>query len=162
LYFTIKQLCFTTVCLYFTQSFLFTMKSLSQTPRNIGRNIERIREIRGMKQDTLAQALGVSQQTVSKIEQSGNVEEDKLAQIADALGVSSETIKNFNEDAAINNIHTNHTFNDSSSLNNNVHCTFNPLEKLIDVIEENKKLYERLLKEKDAVIEMYKKQQQTS
>jgi len=46
---------------------------------HIGRKISRIREIRGIKQDHLAIELGISQQTISKIEQSETVEEEHLA-----------------------------------------------------------------------------------
>lgn len=46
---------------------------------HIGRKISRIREIRGIKQDHLAIEMGVSQQTISKIEQSETVEEENLA-----------------------------------------------------------------------------------
>jgi len=38
----------------------------TNTTNHIGRKISRIRELRGMKQETLAIELGVSQQTVSK------------------------------------------------------------------------------------------------
>jgi transcriptional regulator with XRE-family HTH domain len=130
----------------------------------LGKKIKRIRELKGIKQEALASKLGISQQTISLLEQSDEIDEERLAQVAKALDVSVEAIKNFNEDAAINNFNYN-TFNDSSSLNsgneNNL-CTFNPIEKLIDVMEENKQLYERLLKEKDGVIEMYKKLQKAS
>jgi transcriptional regulator with XRE-family HTH domain len=47
-------------------------------PTHIGRKISRIRELRGMKQEALAQALGVSQQTVSNIENSESVEDHLL------------------------------------------------------------------------------------
>ena len=39
-------------------------------PKHIGRNISRIRELREMKQEALANAIGVSQQTISNIENS--------------------------------------------------------------------------------------------
>jgi transcriptional regulator with XRE-family HTH domain len=42
---------------------------------HIGRKISRIRDIKGIKQDYLALELGVSQQTISKIEQSAEVDE---------------------------------------------------------------------------------------
>ncbi len=119
---------------------------------HIGRKIERIRELKGMKQDTLAHKIGVSQQTISRIEQSEEIEDEKLQQIADALDVSVETIKAFNEDAAINNINN---FHDNSTVNTIINSQFNPVEKIIE-------LYERLLKEKDEAIEMYKKQQNAS
>lgn len=122
-------------------------------PKHIGRNISRIRELREMKQEALAMAIGVSQQTISTIENSETVDEDKLAQIATALGVSAEAIKNFNEDSLINII--NNTFSDfkdnASAINYG--CTFNPLDKVIELYNEKEKLYERLLQaEKDKIV----------
>jgi transcriptional regulator with XRE-family HTH domain len=117
-------------------------------PKHIGRNISRIRELRGMKQEALAMAIGVSQQTISNIEGSENVEDDKLELIAKELGITSEAIKNFSEENVINYFNT---FNDQST-GFNTNCTFNPLDKLLESHEENKKLYERLLQaEKDKV-----------
>ena len=56
--------------------------STATKPNHIGRKISRIRELRGMKQDALAIELGVSQQSVSLMEQSETIEEDKLEQVA--------------------------------------------------------------------------------
>ena len=109
---------------------------------HLGRKISRIREIRGIKQDHLAFELGVSQQTISKIEQSEEVEDAMLEKIAGVLGVSADAIKNFSEEGIVNFFNT---FNDSSTSTFNNHCTFNPLDKLMEVVEENKSLYERLL-----------------
>jgi len=75
---------------------------------NIGRKISRIRELRGMKQETLAAELGVSQQTVSKLEQSEEIEDSTLEKIANVLGVSKEAIKNYSDEAVINNIQNNY------------------------------------------------------
>jgi transcriptional regulator with XRE-family HTH domain len=122
---------------------------------HIGRKISRIREIRGIKQDYLAIELGVSQQTISKIEQSEDVEDATLEKIAKILGVSTEGIKNFNEEALINNINSSY---DNSTFNVNNHCTFNPLDKLMEVVEENKKLYERLLQSEREKLELFKKE----
>ena len=126
---------------------LFTMTTTK--PKHIGRNISRIRELRGMKQEALAIAIGVSQQTISNIENSENIDEDKLELIAKELGVSAEAIKNFNDETVFNII--GNTYHDNaSSINYN--CSFNPLDKLVEVYEENKQLYERLLQaEKDKV-----------
>lgn len=112
---------------------------------HIGRKISRIRELRGMKQEALAAELGISQQAVSKIEQSADVEDSALEKIAKVLGITKDAIKNFNEEGVINYFNT---FNDHSFNNgayNAFGCTFNPIEKWMEVIEENKKLYERLL-----------------
>ncbi|TCN57387.1 XRE family transcriptional regulator [Flavobacterium circumlabens] len=119
-------------------------------PNHIGRKISRIRELRDMKQEALAQALGISQQTISAIENSESVEEERLIEVAKALGVTVEAIKNFSEEAAINYFNTfNESPNNYFGLN---HCTFNPLDKLMETVEENKKLYERLLQsEKDKI-----------
>lgn len=114
-------------------------------PKHIGRNISRIRELREMKQEALAQAIGVSQQTISTIENSESVDEDKLQQIAEALGVSAEAIKAFSEEGVINyfnNIYDNENSPIHIATTNN-NCTFNPLDKVVE-------LYERLLQaEKD-------------
>jgi transcriptional regulator with XRE-family HTH domain len=112
-------------------------------PKHIGRNISRIRELRGMKQEALAFAIGVSQQSVSNIEGSETVEEALLEKISNALNVSSEGIRQFSEEAVFNII--NNTFTDSSSNNNNYLCSINPLDKILE-------LYERLVQaEKDKV-----------
>ena len=120
------------------------------TKSHIGRKISRIRELRDMKQEALAAALGVSQQAVSNIENSENVDDDKLEQIAKALGVTAEGIKQFSEEAVFNIIsNTYHnTSSDTSTLiasSLNYQPTFNTVEKIVE-------LYERLLQaEKDKV-----------
>lgn len=115
-------------------------------PKHIGRNISRIRELRDMKQEALALAIGTTQQSISIIEGSESVDDEKLKTIADALGVSSEAIKNFSEDAVFNII--GNTYNDDSSSIKNYNCTFNPLDKLLEAIDKNEQLYERLFKSK--------------
>lgn len=123
--------------------------STATKPKHIGRNISRIRELKDMKQDALAFALGITQQTISNIENSETVDEQRLIEIAKALDVSVEAIKNFSEEAVFNYFNT---FNDAVSnssfgqgANNNYDCTFNPLDKVVE-------LYERLVQaEKDKV-----------
>ncbi|MCP2025925.1 transcriptional regulator with XRE-family HTH domain [Flavobacterium sp. HSC-32F16] len=117
-------------------------------PKHIGRNISRIRELKDMKQEALAQAIGTNQQTISAIENSETVDEQRLIEIAKALDVSVEAIKNFSEEGVFNYFNT---FNDAVSNSSfgqgtyNNECTFNPLDKVVE-------LYERLLQaEKDKV-----------
>ena len=120
------------------------------TKNHIGRKISRIRELRDMKQEALAAALGISQQAVSNIENSATVEDSKLEEIAKALGVTAEGIKQFSEEAVFNIIsNTYHnTSSDTSTLiasSLNYQPTFNTVEKIVE-------LYERLLQaEKDKV-----------
>ncbi|MFZ0597568.1 MAG: helix-turn-helix transcriptional regulator [Flavobacterium sp.] len=118
---------------------------------HIGRKISRIRELRDMKQEALAYEMGISQQTISAIENSETVDDEKLAEVAKALGVSVEAIKNFSDEAAINYFNTlyDHSNNGSQGAFAN-NCAFNPLDKMMELVDENKKLYERLLQaEKD-------------
>jgi len=120
--------------------------STKPSSTHIGRKISRIRELCGIKQETLASEMGVSQQTVSRMEQAETIEDEVLEKVAGVLGVSSEAIKNYSDEAVIYNIQNNY---EGSSVNSSPvvanHCSFNPLDKLMEVIEENKKLYERLL-----------------
>ena len=117
-------------------------------PNPIGRKISRIRELREMKQEALAQALGTNQQAISAIENSETIDEEKLKAIAEALGVTVEGIKNFSEEAAINyfNTFTDTDFtNSQGAFSQNHQCSFNPLDKVVE-------LYERLVQaEKDKV-----------
>ncbi|MCV9932560.1 helix-turn-helix domain-containing protein [Flavobacterium sp. LS1R47] len=119
-------------------------------PKHIGRNISRIRELRGMKQEALAIAIGVSQQSVSNIEASETIDEEKLQAIAVVLGVSTEAIRNYSDEAVFNII--SNTYHNTSSDNStliassvNYQPTFNTVDKIIE-------LYERLVQaEKDKV-----------
>lgn len=123
---------------------------------HIGKKISRIRELRGVKQDILALELGISQQMVSKIEQSEVLEDELLERVSKALGVTVDGIKNFSEEAVFNYFNT---FNDNSGSgaffsSTNLHCTFNPIDKLVEGMEENKRLYERLLVAEHEKIEL--------
>lgn len=120
-----------------------------------GRNLKRFREMLGVKQEALAFDLGDdwSQKKVSRLEEKEVIEDDILDQVAAVLKVPVQAFKNFNEEAAINYINT---FGDNSFSNgafNAYNCTFNAIEKLIEVMDENKKLYEKLLQaEKEKVV----------
>lgn len=130
--------------------------STKPSSTHIGRKISRIREIRGIKQETLASELGVSQQTVSRMEQSETIEDDVLAKVAEILGVSSEAIKNYSDEAVIYNIQNNYEGSHNQGANVGSQVNFNPIDKLIELFEENKKLYERLLQAEIAKNELLK------
>jgi transcriptional regulator with XRE-family HTH domain len=118
-----------------------------------GRNIKRIREILGIKQEVLAHDLGLSQQAVSQIEQKEALDQDILEKVARALKVPAEAIINFDEQAAVNfisNTFNNNSHDQSNFYALNVNPTFNPLDKIIE-------LYERIIKEKNEAIERLEK-----
>jgi len=117
-----------------------------------GRNIKRFREMLGIKQEALAYELGDdwNQKKISLLEQKETIEPAILQQVSTALKIPVEALQNFDEEQAINIIAN--TFHDSAVANTftesaqaNFKCTFNPIDKLVEVFEENKNLYERLL-----------------
>lgn len=121
----------------------YAMSTAEKRP-HLGKKIERIREFRGIKQNTLAKALGISQQAVSRMESSEEVDEERLERVADALGVNVDAIKNFNEEATLNIIQNNY-----DNAQYNVNYQFNPIEKLTE-------LYERLLQSEREKVELLK------
>lgn len=131
-----------------------------------GRNIKRFREMLGIKQDALALDLGDdwTQKKVSLLEQKEEIEPTLLQQIADVLRVPPEAIRNFDEEAAIVNIQHNYegANSGSGSIGQNFnHNSFNPIEKLVDAMEENKRLYEALLKSEREKIALLEKMLET-
>lgn len=115
-----------------------------------GRNIKRFREMLGIKQEGLALELGEdwNQRKISLLEQKEVIEEELLAEVAKVLKVPVEAIKNFDEEAAVNVISNTFTSNDSSTLNAiNHYCTFNPLDKIVE-------LYEALVKSEKEKVEL--------
>lgn len=117
--------------------------------RHIGRNIQRVRMYLGVKQESLAVDLGISQQEVSRIERGNKIEEKMISQIADVLGVSPDIIRDFDENKVINNINhiKDNTFHQSSSSSNTKQ--FDPFEKIVE-------LYKRLLKSEKEKTELLK------
>ncbi len=106
-----------------------------------------------MKQEALAEALGISQQAVSKIEQSEHVEDLTLERIGKALGFPADVIKSYSEEATINNIQNNYEGSNSNanSVGVNHQCHFNDalIEENKRLLEEVKRLMDAWMKEKD-------------
>ena len=120
-----------------------------------GRNVKRFREMLGIKQEGLAYQLGDdwNQKKISALEQKEVIDDPLLEEVAKLLKVPAEAIKNFDEEAAVNII--SNTFHDTYGLVN-YNPVFNAVDKWVDALEENKKLYERLLqveKEKNELLQ---------
>jgi len=129
----------------------------NKTISYIGRKISRIRELKDMKQEALAQALGTNQQAISAMENSENIDEEKLKEVAKALGVTVEAIKNFSEENVINYFNTiyDNDFSYSNGAIQSNNCSFNPLDKVVELYErlvqaekDKNEYLEKLLKEK--------------
>ena len=123
--------------------------------------MKRFREMLGIKQEELAFELGEdwNQKKISMLDQRESIELPLLQEVSRALKIPVEAFQNFDEEQAVNII--SNTFNDQSN-GYNFHPTFNvnPIEKWIESLEEIKKLheekialYERMLKEKEEMME---------
>lgn len=108
----------------------------------------------GMKQDTLALELGESwnQKKVSILESKEIVEPAILEQVAKILKVTPEAIRNCYEEMAVNIIANTITNHDQGAVIN-YNPTFNPMEKIVQLYDEKIQLYERMLTEKNELIE---------
>lgn len=146
---------------------------------HIGRNIKRFREILGVKQESLAITMGEewNQKRISMLESKPKIDDELLEQVAEALKIPVEAIKNFDEEKTILNIQNNYEganpvasgsgsaifSGTSGDTTNNNDCTFNPLDKLVETMEElkslyaeNKDLYERMLQTEKEKFELLK------
>jgi transcriptional regulator with XRE-family HTH domain len=124
-----------------------TLEAASKKPVHEGRNIRHFRELRGIKQESFAAELHMSQQNLSRIEQTASLDDQTIHLVSTALGINPETLRNFDPDSAIhliNNIHDNQFDNSSTAM---IYQQFNPLEKIIE-------LYERLLKKEREVLQL--------
>jgi hypothetical protein len=88
------------------------------------------------------------------------LDKDLLEKIAGVLKVPSDTIKYFDEQAATNIISNtfNNTSQDNSTFNAlNLQPTFNPIDKVVQLYDEKIALYERMLKDKNDMVERLEK-----
>lgn len=102
-----------------------------------GKNIKWFRDILGVKQETLAIKLNMTQQAISKLEQKEEIDEDTLKKVATVLQIPAEAIKNKPEEYAFNFV--GNTFNDTS-VGTNYQCSFNPIDKVVELFERMLKL----------------------
>jgi transcriptional regulator with XRE-family HTH domain len=120
-----------------------------------GRNVKRFREMCGLKQEALALELGAdwNQKRISLLEAKEEIEPEILKQVADVLKMPVEAFTKLDDDGAINIIANTVTNHDQSALVY-YHPVINPMEKWIEALEENKKLYERLLQSEREKVEL--------
>ena len=108
--------------------------------QHIGRKIERVRKLVGKNQTELGEALGITKQAVSKMEQSDKIDDERLKEVAGALGVTEEGLKKFDEGSALYytyNFYENCGVNSASIGANNIDTINNfPLDKAIEFFEK--------------------------
>lgn len=115
-----------------------------------GRNAQRIRIYLGIKQEVLANELGVSQPQMSAIEREAVIEPEILERIAFSLGVTPDLIKKFDVERAIYNINSykDTTINGANNCSGTSTQNIHPLDKVIE-------LYERLLQSEREKLELF-------
>lgn len=125
------------------------MEATTIKGNNHGANVRRWREWRNVKQDVLADQIGVSQATLSGYEKKDKLEREVLEKIAKVLDIPVEAITEIGQDASIN-IFSGPWHDNAIGLNQ----IFNPIEKIITLYEEKNTLYERMLKEREETISL--------
>lgn len=123
------------------------MDQIKPRKKHLGRNIAKIREFRGIKQETLADVLGITQPSVAKMESEETVSDERLEKVAEALGVTPEVIRNFDVDRVFYYINTVQS-NSVGVVNGD--CIFNSGDKVAEI-------YERLIKSEQEKIELLKR-----
>ena len=119
-----------------------------------GNNIKRLREILGVKQESIAAELNISQQAVSDLEKKQVIHDDILEKVSKILKVPVDVIKHFNDEAVVNIIAN--TFNDAAFFPcHSPQPIFNQIDKFMDLFErllkmeqEKNALFEKMLQEK--------------
>ena len=103
-----------------------------------GKNLKRIREIMGMKQEALGQKCEskFDQRRISEFENSWTIAEPALKELADALGITVEFIRAFNEEKAIYYIQHNQDSSKQNSLNHFPKITYESDNKLEALLEK--------------------------
>lgn len=143
------------------------METKEWTSKNThhGHAIKRIRHTLGIKQEVLADMVGITQARVSNCEQKKVLEGGMIDKFAQALNVAPEFIKELEEDPVTyiieNNTFENGSVGNIASTSENCTYTINPVEQILELSKEKTALYERMLeleKEKTALLEQLLKE----
>jgi len=107
---------------------------------NLGKKIRFIRQMQGMKQEVLAAKMGVSQQSISKMERSKKVSDKKIQQLSEIFEMAMDNIKNFDEENTIQN---------NFALRDNV---INPVKEIIAHFKEEVAKRDERIKKLEALL----------
>jgi transcriptional regulator with XRE-family HTH domain len=120
--------------------------------QKIGDNLRKIREIKGIKQESVAKQLGITTNGYGKIERGESaINIDRLEQIATILGISAMDIMQFDE-SIIFNINTmsnsapNGVVNNYSITTEERDLLLAQIKSLNEIIERQNKLIDLLMK----------------
>lgn len=116
----------------------------SEGNNHMGIKIGSARRLVGITQKDLADRMGVTKQAVSKLEQTENVDDERLGKVALALGVSIEGLKKFDVGQVL--YHTNNFYEKVETTNGAIFSTGRVENVHQFSIEQATKLFEELLK----------------
>lgn len=118
-----------------------------------GRNIKRLREMIGMKQEVLAFELGAhwSQKKISLLEQKKEVGEETIQEVAKALDVPSGMIYQFSEEFV------KYLFCQTTNQPKEQELISHFVERWLKATEENQKLYVQLWRTEKEKVKILKK-----
>lgn len=112
-----------------------------------------------LKQDALAAELGFTQQKMSDLENKKMFKDEEIEAIAKAIQLPAQAIK-YCDDQTLRDILVG-SFGEINAWQPKSNCTIQPLLPLLDkylaALEENKKLYERLLSSEQEKVAIMKK-----
>jgi transcriptional regulator with XRE-family HTH domain len=120
----------------------------------LSHKIRKIRELRNFTQEYMAEQLGITQSSYSRLEQGEDLPFSKIEQIAKVLEIKVEDLINFDEKNVFNATH-----NSSGMINSGYNNIQNDIEKIGKIYEEKitklekendylKSVIDRLLSEK--------------
>lgn len=114
------------------------------TNQELGENIRKIRELKGLSQQNLADEINMDQKTISRIEKGElSPKFETLVGISKAFSVNLSQLLSFNENMIFNNYNQYQQGGHFFAYNNTD-------------IEKVEELYKQLLKQKDEIIEVLK------
>jgi len=112
---------------------------------SIGNNIKKIRELKDIKREYVADQLGLSLSAYGKIERGATkieADQERTQKIADILGVSKETLENFSEDISIHHV----TIGNGSYIRNSKNNNNDNQDELIALHKQTLQLLENVTK----------------
>ena len=141
---------FLLVCI-FTLSIYIGMENVNKYQK-IGGNLRKIREIKGIKQESVAKQLGITTNGYGKIERGESaINIDRLEQIANILGITAMDIMQFDE-SIIFNINTmsnsapNGIVNNYSLSAEERELLMAQIKSLNEIVERQNKMIDLLMK----------------
>lgn len=116
----------------------FIMNSTDNNKKVIhqGKNAKKFRETKGVKQETIAQELEITQQAISQLERRQELDDKTIEVYARIIGIDEFFIRNMPDDSLLEN--TSNFYDQSSQILN-----FNPLDKVMELCTDKDELYKQ-------------------